>query len=214
MSRGRPFAAGTASLDGRDGHGPAAAGVSARAVRVTLAPPSAHAGMDPCVTDVDAAGRPGPADLSGPAPTLRRLDAERAVLEAPGQNDRRLLVLPATSARAGAAGTRRQEVVVDGWRVEVDIESEARAALRARATRGRSEGGTSGPIEVRAMIPGVVLSVAVAAGDAVTAGQKVVVVEAMKMQNELRAPRDGTVDRIVVAAGARIEVGDLLLVIT
>ena len=103
---------------------------------------------------------------------------------------------------------------MDGWRVEVDIEPEARAALRARARRGATEVGVSGPTEVRAMIPGVVFAVAVAVGDTVTAGQKIVVVEAMKMQNELRAPRDGTVDRVAVTTGARIEVGDLLLVIT
>jgi glutaconyl-CoA decarboxylase len=54
----------------------------------------------------------------------------------------------------------------------------------------------------------------VVAGDAVTAGQQLLVVEAMKMQNELRAPRDGTVERVAVGAGRTIEVGDLLLVIS
>ena len=63
------------------------------------------------------------------------------------------------------------------------------------------------------MIPGVVLAVPVAAGDTVTSGQTVVVVEAMKMQNELQAPRDGTIERVVAEPGAKIEVGDLLLVI-
>ena len=53
----------------------------------------------------------------------------------------------------------------------------------------------------------------VTAGDAVSAGQQLLVVEAMKMQNELRAPRDGTVERVAVAAGRTIEVGDLLLVL-
>jgi len=48
----------------------------------------------------------------------------------------------------------------------------------------------------------------------VTAGQQLLVVEAMKMQNELRAPRDGTIERVAVGAGATIEVGDLLLVIS
>ena len=46
-----------------------------------------------------------------------------------------------------------------------------------------------------------------------TAGQQLLVVEAMKMQNELRAPRDGTIEQVAVGAGATIEVGDLLLVI-
>ena len=53
----------------------------------------------------------------------------------------------------------------------------------------------------------------VAAGDEVVAGQQLLVVEAMKMQNELRAPRDGTVRRVAVAAGETSEIGDLLLVL-
>jgi biotin carboxyl carrier protein len=54
----------------------------------------------------------------------------------------------------------------------------------------------------------------VAAGDEVVAGQQLLVVEAMKMQNELRAPRDGNIERVAVGVGQTIEVGDLLLVIT
>ena len=51
------------------------------------------------------------------------------------------------------------------------------------------------------------------AGEAVVAGQQLLVVEAMKMQNELRAPRDGVVSRVAVAPGETIEIGDLLLVL-
>jgi biotin carboxyl carrier protein len=57
------------------------------------------------------------------------------------------------------------------------------------------------------------VAISVAAGDAVEAGQQILVVEAMKMQNELRAPREGAVERIGVAVGDTIEVGDLLVVI-
>jgi len=55
--------------------------------------------------------------------------------------------------------------------------------------------------------------VSVATGDAVFAGQQVLVLEAMKMQNELRAPREGTVERLAIAVGDTVEVGDLLMVI-
>jgi biotin carboxyl carrier protein len=75
-------------------------------------------------------------------------------------------------------------------------------------------GSGSGPFEVRAMIPGRVAGVAVTVGDLVTAGQTLVVVEAMKMQNELRAPRDGTVERVSVGVGETIDLGDLLVVLT
>lgn len=105
------------------------------------------------------------------------------------------------------------EVVVDGWRFELEVEDSARAALRARATRARVHGLGNGPLEVRAMIPGRVAAVAVTAGDAVTAGQTLVVVEAMKMQNELRAPRDGVVERVSVGVGETIDLGDLLVVL-
>ena len=63
------------------------------------------------------------------------------------------------------------------------------------------------------IIPGVVVSVSVTPGDTVTAGQQLLVVEAMKMQNELRAPRAGTIEHVAVGAGATIDVGDVLLVI-
>lgn len=122
-----------------------------------------------------------------------------------------VLVLPLE--RSGPAGSRRLEVVVDGWRFEVEVESEQRASLRERARRDLGDAGLSGPAEVRAIIPGVVLSVAVAAGDQVTAGQQLLVIEAMKMQNELRAPRAGTVGRVAVAERSTIEVGDVLVVL-
>ena len=105
------------------------------------------------------------------------------------------------------------EVVVDGWRFEMEVEDDARATLRERATRALDATTASGPLEVRAAIPGRVAAVSVAAGDEVDAGATLLVVEAMKMQNELRAPRAGRVERVVVGAGDTIELGDLLAVI-
>jgi biotin carboxyl carrier protein len=112
-----------------------------------------------------------------------------------------------------ARGTRLREVVVDGWRIDVELEFERRAALRGRAHRGAGTASLGGPVEIRAIIPGRVVAVSVAVGDGVEAGQQVLVVEAMKMQNELRSPRAGSVERIGVAVGDTIEVGDLLVVI-
>lgn len=111
------------------------------------------------------------------------------------------------------AGVTIVEVVVDGWRFELEVESADRAALRERATRGRSETTGTGDLEVRAIIPGRVVSVAVEDGATVTAGEPLLVLEAMKMQNDLRAPRDGTVRQLSVVPGARVELGDLLLVL-
>jgi biotin carboxyl carrier protein len=126
----------------------------------------------------------------------------------------RLLLIEDGSAGGAARGVVRHEVVVDGWRIEVEVESAARAALRERARRGREAAGKTGPTDVHAIIPGVVVAVSVAPGDQVEAGQQLLVVEAMKMQNELRAPREGTIERVAVGTGSTIEVGDLLLVIS
>ncbi len=173
-------------------------------------------------------GTPGAVLVDGEprSAELIQLDGERYILRlrdgdlvadgdpagAPRESSVRLL--PPADSPGLALGTTRREVIVDGWRVEVDVEAAARAALRERARRGREEATHSGPSEVRAIIPGVVVGVTAIPGDAVVAGQQLLVVEAMKMQNELRAPRDGTVERVAVGPGSRIEVGDLLLVIS
>jgi biotin carboxyl carrier protein len=73
--------------------------------------------------------------------------------------------------------------------------------------------GAGGPQAVLAPMPGRVVRVLVAVGDAVTARQAVVVVEAMKMENELRSPKDGRVKEVAVAAGASVEAGRILVVI-
>jgi 3-methylcrotonyl-CoA carboxylase alpha subunit len=68
-------------------------------------------------------------------------------------------------------------------------------------------------LEVRAIIPGRVVAVSVAEGDAVEAGQQLLVIEAMKMQNELRSPRAGVVERIAAGVGQAVDLGAVLLVL-
>jgi biotin carboxyl carrier protein len=146
-----------------------------------------------------------PADVS-----VRYLGAGRWVLEESGSSCRVVL----EDDTEGPNGTRVREVLVDGFRFLVETESERIAALRERASRGRAASAHAGPLQVKAIIPGKVVAVSVKAGDSVTAGQQLLVVEAMKMQNELRAPRDGTIERVGVAVGVNIEIGDLLVVIS
>jgi len=130
-----------------------------------------------------------------------------------GPRPTRLLLMPLERQTGPSSGVVRREVVVDGWRIEVEIESERRASLRERARRGREETARGGPTQVRAIIPGRIVSITIVPGDPVEAGQQLLVVEAMKMQNELRAPRDGIVSSVAVGIGGTIEVGDLLLVL-
>jgi biotin carboxyl carrier protein len=124
----------------------------------------------------------------------------------------RAIVLPLDGPSAGR-GRPAVEVVVAGWRFELEVEDAELADLRRRATAGRDVAARDGPIEVRAIIPGRVLSVAVAVGDSVVAGQRLLAVEAMKMENELRAPREGIVERIDVAVGQTVDPGDALVVL-
>ena len=89
-------------------------------------------------------------------------------------------------------------------------------SLNGRRRWGRKDEGAgagSGPQHLVAPMPGKVVRVLVKGGDLVAARQPVVVVEAMKMENELRATREGTVAEIHVREGMSVDAGALLLVI-
>ena len=155
-----------------------------RPKRITTAPATAHPGDDPLTVEPPSNAAHGPNAVVG---LVGALDHD---------------------------GRRPVEVVVDGWRFELLVEDEARAALRERASRDRTAAGSAGgPLEIRAIIPGRIVSVAVAPGDTVEAGQTLLAVEAMKMQNELRAPRAGTVTHMPVGTGSTVELGDVLVVL-
>lgn len=78
---------------------------------------------------------------------------------------------------------------------------------------GRSGGADSGHAEIRTAMPGKVVRILKAEGDNVAKGEGVIVVEAMKMQNEMKAPKDGTIGEIKVAEGDTVGAGDVLVVI-
>jgi biotin carboxyl carrier protein len=84
---------------------------------------------------------------------------------------------------------------------------------RTGQSRHRHGGGNAGDGRLTAPMPGKVVRVLVKPGDAVSARQGVVVVEAMKMENELRAGRDGVVREVLVEEGASVEAGAPLVVI-
>jgi biotin carboxyl carrier protein len=82
-----------------------------------------------------------------------------------------------------------------------------------RATASRSTREVSGRVEIKAIMAGRVVQVLVQTGDEVTAQQGLVIVEAMKMENELKSPKAGKVIEIKVTAGQTVEKGDILAVI-
>lgn len=88
------------------------------------------------------------------------------------------------------------------------------ARLNGRRRHGAGDAHASGEQRVTAPMPGRVVRVLVRPDDAVTAGQPLVVIEAMKMENALTALRDGQVTQVLVAEGASVESGRLLLTIS
>lgn len=98
-------------------------------------------------------------------------------------------------------------VEVAGQSLEVEV-----CDPRARSAKGHGA-GAHGRQNIVAPMPGKVVRVLVSAGDTVEAGQGVVVVEAMKMQNEMKSPKDGKVAQVLTEAGATVAVGDTLVVI-
>jgi glutaconyl-CoA/methylmalonyl-CoA decarboxylase subunit gamma len=85
--------------------------------------------------------------------------------------------------------------------------------VNGRRRVGASHRAAAGPQRLAAPMPGKIVRVFVRPGDAVTARQPLVVVEAMKMENELRANRDGTVAEVHVREGLSVEAGAPLIVI-
>ncbi|HEY7447002.1 MAG TPA: biotin/lipoyl-containing protein [Vicinamibacterales bacterium] len=83
----------------------------------------------------------------------------------------------------------------------------------SRPLGGGQEGIGSGPARIMAPMPGKVVRVLVTVGQNVQAGEGIVVVEAMKMENELRAPRAGVVREIAARPGLSVEVGAVLAVV-
>jgi biotin carboxyl carrier protein len=83
-----------------------------------------------------------------------------------------------------------------------------------RSWRGRTRAGDEqGPKKIVAPMPGKVVRLLVGDGDAVESGTGVAVVEAMKMQNEIKSPKKGTVQKILVMEGAAVNAGDVLAIV-
>jgi biotin carboxyl carrier protein len=133
-------------------------------------------------------------------------DAEMVRL--PGTDVRHLLADGRSTTVIAHRDNGEWQLVVDGWGVRAHVVDERTRAIRAMT---RQTGAAQGPRPVRAPMPGLVIRVEVEAGSVVKAGQGVVIMEAMKMENELRSESDGVVARVLVHAGDTVEKGATLV---
>jgi biotin carboxyl carrier protein len=110
---------------------------------------------------------------------------------------------------------RQYRCVLDGDGVVIDGQRYGFAADDPRSLQGRRSAGagTEGPRPVKAPMPGRVVRLLVAVGDEIEEGQGVVVIEAMKMQNELKSPKAGRVVRVGASVGDTVGSGDVLVVV-
>lgn len=111
---------------------------------------------------------------------------------------------------------KKYRVTVNGTVYEVELEELTGAVPAAPAPAAPAPAASSAPAggeRVTAPMPGTILSVNVAPGDAVKRGQVLMILEAMKMENEIMCPRDGKVASVSAAKGATVESGTLLCVI-
>lgn len=109
----------------------------------------------------------------------------------------------------GATDTLTFEVVMDGVPRVVELVDQRRHALSGMA-KGRHGGGDA---QIKAPMPGLVVNVLVTAGDSVEHNQRVVVLEAMKMQNDLLTPKAGIVKAVKAEKGQAVNQGQVLVIV-
>jgi pyruvate carboxylase subunit B len=119
-----------------------------------------------------------------------------------------LLVDGESTTVAAHADGEAWAMLVDGWPVRAEVVDERTRAIRAMTAR---TGASNAPKPVRAPMPGLIVRVEVAVGDAIRVGQGVVAMEAMKMENELKSESAGVVSRILVEPGQAVEKGAVLV---
>jgi glutaconyl-CoA/methylmalonyl-CoA decarboxylase subunit gamma len=151
---------------------------------------------------------------------------EKVEIEALGQGFRVVVGAKTYHVERVASGPGRHSLLVAGEQREVSVlaENHGRYWVESRdggvevevvdpltylASTAKGEKGR-GTAQVTAYMPGRVVDVLVAEGDVVKAGQGLVVLEAMKMENEIQAEHDGVIKRVCVAPGQAVEGGDVL----
>jgi biotin carboxyl carrier protein len=115
---------------------------------------------------------------------------------------------PTDGPGGGLGGSSTFTVEVEGKAFEIEVRDPRSVSRRTRQPAGREH---EGPEDITAPMPGRIVKLLVAENQDVRADEGLLIIEAMKMQNELRAPRAGRVEKIYVAEGAGVETGLKLL---
>lgn len=149
-------------------------------------------------------------DINGDAVTVDGQAVDASLLEVTGTPLRRLSVNGESHRVIAERSDTRGEwdLHVDGFHLTAEVVDERTRAIRAMTARSDVP---KGPKPVKAPMPGMIMRIDVAVGDLVKAGQGVVIIEAMKMENELKAEAAGTVSRIAIEPGTAVEKGTVLI---
>jgi len=100
------------------------------------------------------------------------------------------------------------QVLLQGHLFPVQVEDERQRRLRESSTSNVAE---TGIVYLKSPMPGLIVSIQVEVEQVVEQGQNLVILESMKMQNELKAPRAGTIEQVRVKSGDRVEQNQILL---
>ena len=125
------------------------------------------------------------------------------------EEGKRLIIKYLTVGQPRPDGTRTVFFELNGQPREVEVLD--RSLESSKAKRVKADPGD--PTHVAASMPGMVIGVAVKQGDRVVRGQKLVALEAMKMETSINSEREGEVAQLFAQSGIQVEAGDLLLVI-
>ena len=159
---------------------------------------------------VDVGGRSVVVELDGDVARVDGAEVLAALLDLPG-TPAALLTIGDAVRRIGVRrrpARGRYTLSIDGRRLEVEALDERTHAIRQLSAAAAPP---AGPAPLVAPMPGLIVRVTVVAGDTVSAGQGLVVMEAMKMENELRAAAAGVVRAVRVTPGTAVERGATLV---
>lgn len=139
-----------------------------------------------------------------------RLDERKFEVSAvPAGRDRLSLLIAGKSYEARLDRSRGSErIFINGTPYTITVEDP-----RSLRNNRRAGGGERGPQAIAASMPGKVVRLLAREGDQIKAGQGIVVVEAMKMQNEIRSPKAGTLQKLVAREGLNVNAGEILAII-